>query len=478
MSEIPTYPNECAHREDPSRCWQCLTADRMRQEERAEKAEVRVAELDGLIRRSGSVLRGVLEVFDVTPAPRMSTPICYDHGGDPNFAPIAPYEGGDAGPPRSSKAVPVCVACDDTQRMRTEPSWACTSCPRPCGICRQGGNGPFCEHTPCICECHRDTPSYENYRKRLAEQRPNEVLKPASPPVARIIRERGWCGHVTPSEPSDVACILTIGHDGGIHEPFAHELPRPQEPLPNGPRPPAAIPHCWMCEVAKQNPGAGCPRHPSDDEQRSGEPRKKHCESSECDEKIEALCVQRDELRRERDELRRMNEARPVPAVACVHKPDDRGCCVSCGTWTGPSRPDEVSQSFWDGVQEEANDLAQTLAQGRKYHGAGKHSSDWHEGWEACAKPFEASLRQLLSKHSPRPETAVPDARDKGIEECVTIIDQHIDDVNERLREAEKSPDSDRRLFGDLHARADALGDVADAIDSLKTVPTGGESDG
>lgn len=25
MSEIPMYPDECAHRREPSRCWECLT---------------------------------------------------------------------------------------------------------------------------------------------------------------------------------------------------------------------------------------------------------------------------------------------------------------------------------------------------------------------------------------------------------------------------------------------------------------------
>lgn len=50
---------------------------------------------------------------------------------------------------------PVCSTCNDTHRMklhgRTVP---CTRCPTPCQKCRAGGNGPFCERTPCACECH------------------------------------------------------------------------------------------------------------------------------------------------------------------------------------------------------------------------------------------------------------------------------------------------------------------------------------
>jgi hypothetical protein len=35
-----------------------------------------------------------------------------------------------------------------------EEGWMCTRCPVPCQQCRAGGNGPFCERTPCYCECH------------------------------------------------------------------------------------------------------------------------------------------------------------------------------------------------------------------------------------------------------------------------------------------------------------------------------------
>lgn len=59
-----------------------------------------------------------------------------------------------------AKKKPVCDVCNDTHRMtRTKDCGdryevMCTSCPAPCRACRSGGNGPFCETTPCACSCH------------------------------------------------------------------------------------------------------------------------------------------------------------------------------------------------------------------------------------------------------------------------------------------------------------------------------------
>lgn len=58
----------------------------------------------------------------------------------------------------TSATAPVCKVCDDTHKVHSETtgrSFACTNCPIPCNRCRQGGNGPYCETTPCHCSCHR-----------------------------------------------------------------------------------------------------------------------------------------------------------------------------------------------------------------------------------------------------------------------------------------------------------------------------------
>ncbi len=47
--------------------------------------------------------------------------------------------------------------------------------------------------------------------------------RPDSYRQALVLRDRGWCGHITAAVPSDVGCILPIGHDDGVHEPPAEE---------------------------------------------------------------------------------------------------------------------------------------------------------------------------------------------------------------------------------------------------------------
>ena len=66
---------------------------------------------------------------------------------------------------RASEATPapICTRCNDTHLVDApedqagpfgDGKWMCTSCPSPCQQCRAGGNGPFCETTPCACACH------------------------------------------------------------------------------------------------------------------------------------------------------------------------------------------------------------------------------------------------------------------------------------------------------------------------------------
>jgi len=53
---------------------------------------------------------------------------------------------------------PVCKKCNDIHIILSESEgrhYMCTACPVPCQKCRQDGYGPYCEHTPCDCECHK-----------------------------------------------------------------------------------------------------------------------------------------------------------------------------------------------------------------------------------------------------------------------------------------------------------------------------------
>lgn len=55
---------------------------------------------------------------------------------------------------------PVCATCSDTHMMPFDDREVmCTRCPVPCQLCRAGGNGPFCENTPCDCACHTRAPA-------------------------------------------------------------------------------------------------------------------------------------------------------------------------------------------------------------------------------------------------------------------------------------------------------------------------------
>ncbi len=71
----------------------------------------------------------------------------------------------------------VCTTCNDTHIMvmgeggYDEREVMCTRCPVPCQKCRAGGNGAFCERTPCSCACHapKCTRSLEKTAEELAD---------------------------------------------------------------------------------------------------------------------------------------------------------------------------------------------------------------------------------------------------------------------------------------------------------------------
>lgn len=76
----------------------------------------------------------------------------------------------------SSPAV-VCETCNDTHSMELRGMVVmCTKCPTPCQQCRSGGNGPFCETTPCACKCHvgrmipKPPPEWREYPREMAER--------------------------------------------------------------------------------------------------------------------------------------------------------------------------------------------------------------------------------------------------------------------------------------------------------------------
>jgi hypothetical protein len=60
------------------------------------------------------------------------------------------------------QVAPVCKVCNDTHVMQLAGrDVPCTHCPTPCAKCRAGGNGPYCEKTPCACACHAPPVSLE-----------------------------------------------------------------------------------------------------------------------------------------------------------------------------------------------------------------------------------------------------------------------------------------------------------------------------
>lgn len=56
-----------------------------------------------------------------------------------------------------------CEHCEDTHEVYGR---MCTRCPTPCQECRAGGNGPYCETTPCACPCHRGAREALNLPRR------------------------------------------------------------------------------------------------------------------------------------------------------------------------------------------------------------------------------------------------------------------------------------------------------------------------
>lgn|GEM_PF-4443849 len=55
----------------------------------------------------------------------------------------------------STESKPICSTCNDSHVMYYKDRRVlCTHCPRPCDECQAIGQYPYCETTPCQCECH------------------------------------------------------------------------------------------------------------------------------------------------------------------------------------------------------------------------------------------------------------------------------------------------------------------------------------
>lgn len=90
----------------------------------------------------------------------------------------------------ASAAAAVCDTCHDTHRMWFGNAFArvlCTHCPVPCQAC-QGGNGPYCETTPCSCSCHTPAKARAELRPSLAQiKRMTELARKVYPLRPRCI---------------------------------------------------------------------------------------------------------------------------------------------------------------------------------------------------------------------------------------------------------------------------------------------------
>jgi hypothetical protein len=83
----------------------------------------------------------------------MQTRLCWDCSCALEGALVTYAGNGTIGVP--SKKV-TCLQCWDTHAMELgEKIVPCTFCPTPCQECRSGGTGPYCEKTPCNCNCHQ-----------------------------------------------------------------------------------------------------------------------------------------------------------------------------------------------------------------------------------------------------------------------------------------------------------------------------------
>ncbi len=105
---------------------------------------------------------------------------------------------------RDNVPKPVCDTCNDTHMMsfHEDEYVMCTRCPVPCQKCRQGGNGPYCTHTPCDCACHVKTtaeaffakngPLYSRRRRNAAATEVAREVFPLRPRCIVVSDSPAW----------------------------------------------------------------------------------------------------------------------------------------------------------------------------------------------------------------------------------------------------------------------------------------------
>lgn len=86
--------------------------------------------------------------------------------------------------------MPVCNTCNDTHRMTMygasgAQNVMCTRCPLPCSSCSNGP--PYCEQTPCSCNCHMNKPMSPDETLRLIA-RGRELQDKLKPRVEKMLQ--------------------------------------------------------------------------------------------------------------------------------------------------------------------------------------------------------------------------------------------------------------------------------------------------
>ncbi len=82
----------------------------------------------------------------------------------------------------------ICKRCNDTHIMISNEdgrNFMCTHCPVPCQKCRVNGNGPYCQHTPCDCECHK-----KDTMESSLQNTKNAILDAIQPGALHLVAEQ------------------------------------------------------------------------------------------------------------------------------------------------------------------------------------------------------------------------------------------------------------------------------------------------
>ena len=103
---------------------------------------------------------------------------------------------------------PICKHCNDTHNIENAfgERRMCTDCPTPCQKCRANGNGPYCQHTPCDCECHKKDHMIPNKQQIIDAL--HTVISPED--IAKVIEKLADAIYSNPCKfltPGDAAAL-------------------------------------------------------------------------------------------------------------------------------------------------------------------------------------------------------------------------------------------------------------------------------